>query len=214
MAVRVTLQTVPLYYVQCSINMASGIPEDKSVNVWWFNASTEGDLASAITELSTFYTTVDTLYSNLVATSGHTFAAYDWADTKPRAPVAEGSLGTFSVGGAPMPTEVALCLSYQGPQESGQPQRRRRGRVYIGPLTQANNDSSGRPASAAISVLQGAGAALLAASDADLDWEWVVFSRVNNTAIGVINGWVDNEWDTQRRRGRTATTRSTFGTLS
>jgi hypothetical protein len=46
-----------------------------------------------------------------------------------------------------------------------------------------------------------------------LDVDWVVYSRVTDTARKVTNWWVDDAWDIQRRRGLRPTTR-TEGTTS
>jgi hypothetical protein len=46
-----------------------------------------------------------------------------------------------------------------------------------------------------------------------LDVDWVVYSRVDNRSSPVTDWFVDNSWDTQRRRGPRATSRIT-GTTS
>jgi hypothetical protein len=51
---------------------------------------------------------------------------------------------------------------------------------------------------------------LLDASQAATAWKWAVYSTVNATGVEVTNGWVENAWDTQRRRGRIATVRTVF----
>lgn len=48
---------------------------------------------------------------------------------------------------------------------------------------------------------------LAAASLAD-DWGWVIWSEKLEQSFAVAGGWVDNAWDTQRRRGMPATTRT------
>jgi len=61
-----------------------------------------------------------------------------------------------------------------------------------------------------VDKLRGAATYLKGASDAAADWTWVVYSTVDNAMYPVDNGWVDNSWDTQRRRGVKPTARYTF----
>lgn len=209
-AAPVKLRSMPDYRLQVTIPMVSGIPEDSVTNVWHCSADSLSAAVFFFNAVNTFYAAIDGLYSNLVATTGSTMKLYDLADDMPRAPVHEGTLGTLSVGGNPLPTEVALVMSFQGSRVSGLPQAIRRGRVYIGPIQDASNHTDGRPTSSAVSGLVSAGDALVTSSKGASDWKWCVFSRSTNSMVVVDNGWVDNEWDTQRRRGRDATSRSTF----
>jgi hypothetical protein len=101
-------------------------------------------------------------------------------------------------------------LSFQGTPLSGTPQSRRRGRIYFGPFRTSGLNTQGRPAAGLITSLVNAGDALLAASDAAANWQWVIWSPTTGLEVGVANGWVDDEFDTQRRRGRVPTARTTF----
>lgn len=101
-----------------------------------------------------------------------------------------------------------MVLSFQADKVSGLPQARRRGRVYFGPLGGAA-EASGRPGTTLLSAVVAFGAALLSESNL-ADWTWVVYSTVNNGGAPVTNGWVDNSFDTQRRRGLEWTARTTF----
>lgn len=47
-------------------------------------------------------------------------------------------------------------------------------------------------------------------ADASLIWQWRIWSPTNNNSVLIDNGWVDNAWDTQRRRGVEATARTIF----
>ena len=123
-----------------------------------------------------------------------------------------------------LPDEACVCLSYHGDltdisEEDGatRPASRRRGRIYFGPLY-AGAVSTGaglptRPLGALVSDLLDAADDLLAASEAAATWSWVC-AHASGTAgwsvVPVVGGWVDNAWDTQRRRGMSATTRQTF----
>jgi hypothetical protein len=187
--------------------MTSGVSKDRAQNVWHFIADNLTALDLALVQLTTFYAAVDGTFSNLVATTGHQLKCYDLADLEPRAPVRDQGIGTLSVGGAPLPTELAICISFQGPRQSGVEQARRRGRLYLGPMASANVATDGRVISGAMTVIGGALQNMLDASQAAATWAWAVYSRKNEAAIEVTNAWIDNEWDVQRRRGREATQR-------
>ena len=148
-------------------------------------------------------------FPGIFALEGHETQLYRMSDPQPRAPVfeEEWSLVTAPTGDT-LPRECACVLSFQGDKSSGVPQSRRRGRIYLGPILAARNDD-GLPDSTLRNAVAGFGDSLLNASDASA-WTWVVFSGVNQSAVPVTNGWVDNAWDTQRRRGEEWTSRTTF----
>lgn len=113
------------------------------------------------------------------------------------------------------PAECAIALSYAadfgGDVEFGgglRPRARDRGRVYIGPLTLgafATNGTTGR--CFVDPVVQGdlafAGLALINSTTVN----WHVWSRAAATTKLVTRCWVDDEPDTQRRRGGVTTNR-------
>jgi hypothetical protein len=125
-----------------------------------------------------------------------------------------------SDGTTDLPLEVALCLSYRAAAVTGVPQARLRGRIYVGPLTAgAITELTGThrptPASTFVTALRNAAGLLLASSGTGIDGAWSLLSRKQATTGGtpfnhIVGGWVDNEWDTQRRRGADPTTRSTW----
>lgn len=123
--------------------------------------------------------------------------------------------------------EAACCLSFEGdltnipeteanpspPPAFFRPAARRRGRVYIGPLNEAaiqensGTDFEVKPSSALLSSLRFSGEDL---RDYPLTggWEWVVYSPTDDQAYTVVTGFVDNAFDTQRRRGNASTSRT------
>lgn len=141
---------------------------------------------------------------------------YDLEDPPPRQPHIVPLGATISLGVSEIPTEVAAVVSFQGDPISGVPQSRRRGRVYIGALTNAAMDpgsGSSFPVltTATLTALDNAATGLLAASGSQADLRWVVHSTVAGTDAIVTNGWVDNSPDTQRRRSVDALSRTLFG---
>jgi len=199
-----------LYRVQCRLPATSGVVNDLAMNTWHFIADDLTALALAVTSLGTFYDGIDVIYPGTVDVANATYTAYDLDDEMPRAPVLEGTLGSMSSTGNPYPTEMAICLSFQAPRQSGVAQARRRGRVFLGPLDTGAGDSSGRPATSYITAIHDAADGLLTASDSASTWSWAVYSPTAGVAITVTNGWVDNAFDVQRRRGVDPTSRQTF----
>lgn len=214
-----------LLRAQVAIPRDTGLPEDVSVNTFHFSTTNAAPYAAARTAiasaLSTFYGGFDE-YLGQVNGGPASVKFYDLADPKPRAPLAAPSTFALVTGtnANPLPEEVAICLSFQGAQTSGTSQARRRGRVYLGPLDALSTISGGRvqPGATYIGAIRTAAAGLLAAAAASADFDWVVYSPTNAALGGaveawytpVVSGWVDNAFDTQRRRGPTATTRVTF----
>lgn len=215
---------MPIVQAQVVLPMDSGIPGDAAINTFHFNV--EEPLAVPLQTISDaiedFYMattvggagTLDRIAGFLSSHIGPTAEVkfYNLADPQPRVPVFEDTFPLTIPTGAPLPQEVAFVLSFQGTPQSGQSQARRRGRVYIGPLgfnAQAVAPE-GRPPNALRTAVVNAGSRLRAASVADALWTWGIWSRAGLTFTAVNNGWVDDAWDTQRRRGLDPTARTTF----
>ncbi len=129
---------------------------------------------------------------------------YDMADAKPRPVKAFGAPMATTGTGAAGPREVALCLSYFS--ERNLP--RFRGRLYIGPY---RADFMGeRPTTVMRDGLVTLAGQLAAIGGVDVDWG--LWSPTRNAFSKITAGWVDDEWDTIRKRGRKPTTRTTFTT--
>lgn len=189
--------------------LTSGIPEDATVNT--FHVRQVGgttDFAAWVEAWEDAMEDVRPYFANTVALTGHTLKIYNLADPEPRAPVYTGSWSFGSaVGATTFPSEVALCVSFQGARLSGTPQRRRRGRIFLGPLHQGSADA-GRPSASfrtdALTFLTTLNAGITAAGA-----DFGVWSRANELFVQADNGWVDNAYDTQRRRGLAPTVRNT-----
>lgn len=204
----------------------SGLPEDVSVNTFHFltgtNPASVAELNEIVTDLTAFYNSdfgtpgnpVGGYLSPLVSrdASACSIEIFDLADVPPRQPV---HVGTFTLVASAdpnlLPPEVALCASFQGDPISGVPQSRRRGRVFIGPLNMASDAATtGRPTAAfqeaLVDAMEGIVGLLVGSGVA-----WTVYSRTSDAMSAVSNGWVDDEWDTVRSRGRDATSRLSWG---
>lgn len=200
-----------VYRAQFTFKATDGNPDNAVTNTWYCAGTSDADAASFVVAVKAFYTTMRTYMSSLVAIGPHVIKTYDMTDPEPRAPIVEENWSfTVAPTGAPLPPEVSLCLSFQGEKISGVPQARHRGRIYFGPITQSVNGADGRPTPAFCTSFANAGSVLKLASQPAGTWDWSVFSPTSGTSVIVTDGWVDNEWDTQRRRGRERTSKSLF----
>jgi hypothetical protein len=202
---------MPFYFTHAVIRTADNVAANYATNRWWVEADDLTALGDWHTNLSFLYGAMDGFWSNQVAASSNLIlTSYNNLDPEPRPPVLENTYNVTPVGTAGLPPEVSLCLSFQGDRMAGVPQARRRGRIYFPFLTSNSNGTDGRPTSTIVDALRDAGDALLTASSSATDWTWVVYSAVEPGYTVITNGWVDNEWDTQRRRGRPPTSREVY----
>jgi hypothetical protein len=208
---------VTLYKFNVTFNHDNGLAEDKVVNGWHFedNGGVAGDFDNVRDMLKDFYTKpvnagawITNSYPGHLA-NDCTVTAYDLSQDKPRAPVYESTFPSGVGAGSTLPTEVALCFSFEAEKASGELQSRRRNRVYLGPFTNSVLNS-GAVSSSFITTLINAGKDLKAASNASITWDWQIYSPTDDRSHDIHKIWVDNAWDTQRRRGLKATTRTAW----
>jgi len=193
----------------------SGVPEDAATNTFHFSTVATPDstaLANINLRLVAFYDSVDAYMSGVISTSLCNVKYYDLADPTPRTPIATYGLGTRSWGASGQPEEVAVCISYTAAAVSGEPAARRRGRIYIGPLAAGAVSTGSSSSFASVNVVARTAFANAAAALADQDAPalWSVYSPTDGIARKIVSGWVDNSFDTQRRRGRLATVRDAW----
>jgi hypothetical protein len=200
----------------------SNLPEDRFINVFHFHDPTllpfQPAAEECITRVRGFYTTEGTapaLGQNISPYVSRTFTlqAYDLLQpVGERVPVVDtGTLGATTADG--LPEEVSVCLTLQGAPPVTP---RRRGRLYIGPLTDfstnytpANTSTPARPnivggSSLGATLAERAGA--LAISTADTPW-CIRSTTPTENFVPIVGGYIDNAFDTQRRRGPDPTTR-------
>ena len=198
----------------------SGLPEDRYVNTWAFSsdvADTEVAQTAAMAKVANFFLTPPPggpavkayLAGTSIDESACELRAYWMGETPPRTPlIQEFIIGTLPTTQA-LPSEVAVCESYY----AGTNKPSNRGRVYIGPLHTGALGGSASQEPIVTGELQialnNAGKNL---AEDDTGPRWCVLGlNAGKTAreLKVITGgWVDNAFDTQRRRGADATTRT------
>lgn len=191
--------------------MDTTVPADAAVNVWHFQSSgaaggTEYDVITS--SLETFYNTLAGKLSPAIA-NGWTVKIYDLADAEPRVPVNEDTINPSPGGLAPLPAELAVCMSYKSAVVSGVPAARRRGRLYLGPLATGVLDSSGMISSDTRTVVTGAATAFADDIGAVAGLTWELYSPTDDIMRRITSVYVDNAFDVQRRRGVDASARTT-----
>lgn len=190
----------------CVLHMDDENPENYVVNTLHFSAdNADVTTCNAISDdIIDAYDAASDVLAGFVSFGTSQIKFYDLSDPEPRAPIVTTNIPALTTSGASLPTQLAICLSFQGAPVSGSPQARRRGRIFLGPVNDANEAflSAGRQGVAA-----SFGTTLLAASEAAATWNWVVYSRVNDSSVNVVDGWVDNRYDTVRSRAQAPTNR-------
>jgi hypothetical protein len=202
----------------------SGLPGDQFVNTFYFIADSDKAVgpANISAALIDFYeaTTGQTFpinyYLSDFLTQEMMVKVYKMSDPhSPGPPKVQREpivfLHTYggSHGHGSMPEEVAVCLSFSGATPHT---ARRRGRVYLGPLS---TTVLGTDTSSEKSVVLGAMQSNIAIAAKRLanhtNAGWLVRSSVGTDSYAAVEtGWVDNAFDTQRRRGPDATSRFTW----
>lgn len=209
----------------------SGLDKDHVTNTFHFvtadAAPDAGEGAEILDQLARFWTVAtpsgSALYPFLSRELSGVYQVkmYDLGQPEPRAPfyTAEDNVGAFS-GTPDLPGEVAAVLTYHGAPKSGVPFRRRRGRIFIGPLDgTAMTTAANTPPRVSSSFIQTVNEAAerLAEETEELDVVgWVVHSQyatAGDAGLGdgnsaVVGGWVDNAFDTVRSRGVQATAKT------
>lgn len=202
--------------IQVTLPYVTGIPEDVAVNTF-HSAASPGDIvsgAAVLTAIEGFYDDLAGFLSGLLAGTIEV-KTYDMSQPEPRVPISEEVISPgFTPEGTTLPEEVAMCISWRAERPSGVPAARARGRTYIGPLDAsvvAADSLYGRSviAPAVINTMVTAATEFLQAMK-DNGVPLAIYSRADNAYRTINGGWVDNAFDTQRRRGPDPFQRSTF----
>lgn len=190
-----------LYRCQIQHWISGATSADKWDNTIYVTSASGAAASDIATELQSIFFAASgfTIYHGFYGS----VTLYDMADAKPRP---EKAFTTYtpaspSTAASLLPDQVALCLSFYATRNLP----RQRGRIYIGPnFNDAGN--SNVPDSGDISALISLATALHGMTHSTLQ----VYSVKNAAPLPVTNFWVDNRWDTQRRRLPKATARTTY----
>lgn len=215
------------YFLDADNNeVTAGDADDlRTAIVAWFNtihAPGTTDIASSISTTISRAANAHTI--NFYSVESPPTYPFQWGSPKQvRSFTLDAALG----GSNNIPGEVALVMTYHGdltdipetetnptpPPATIRPASRRRGRIFWGPfntqvLSQQAPDNEPFPNVLISNAIIGAGTGFQAALPVGIDW--VVHSEAAQEAFVVTGGWVDNAFDSQRRRGNSPDARTTF----
>jgi hypothetical protein len=202
----------------------SGEAEDRIVNTFHFVGpdAYEDMVDPCILRVQDFYNganTNNTLsgYMSRWLNFGAEVRTYDLEIPKnTRVPTIQAFDRSFATNDVGLPEEVAVCLTIRGATPPAI-SRRRRGRLYFGPLNSTaliggNATGPSRPHGNLITDLTVA--ALRMINDSGSGGAWCIHSTVPaENFVPVAGGYVDNAFDTQRRRGPDPTTKLEFSAV-
>lgn len=220
----------PRAIAQVTFERDSGLAEDRIVNTFHFEADA-GDAGTTdravfdnlapglATRLQVFYEQMAPRMSSVLNGPGKV-TLYDFSDAKPRIPRYTLSF-PHSPGSTALPSEVALCLSFRAANAPGVNPARRRGRVFLGPFGTGQVGTmvlgaDSRPAQTNVDQILAA-AKIMARGGAGT-FRLAIYSPTTGAVSGqddqawndATEFWIDDAWDTQRRRGATASKRTTL----
>lgn len=213
----------PTVLAVTTMQKSSGIERDAVVNTWHYqnpSPPSSQDFGNWANNWKAFMGAISTYLSANLSNGSTAWNVSMW-----QIPISgQGPLGApivaMDLAGASnqvatgLPGEVSICLSMQGSivgvPEAGaggtRPASRRRNRVFLGPFnttTLAEDPTTkdvGPSAVVRTAIVDAYKLHMVQDQIAD-NWRPVVFSRANWDTHPVVTAWVDNAFDTQRRRG-------------
>jgi hypothetical protein len=214
-----------IYRIQAILKGPSGLPTDCFINTWYFE--NEGGPTSREAYVVRMTEILDGFYNDVHAPAAAAvkqfipngivdveYKAYDLGEAPPRFPIMDPIAASWSGAGNqdPFPREVACCLSFKGGNGP-----RKRGRIYLGPLS---NDAAALDVTdESVTVSTPLQEALASAASwmitkgtdgSGPDVWWVQVSPTDGAFNRVTEGFVDNAFDTVRSRGREPSARVRF----
>lgn len=205
--------------VQCTLPHRSMLPTDVTVNT--FHLAGETILPSVAEDVAgvfeAFYSEIQGYLSNVLL-GALDIKMYRTSDPEPRVPAYETNIpAAFQATTPTLPEEAAVAISLQAVQSSGVPAARRRGRVFIGPLSSAASSFStvsGHVVPESVRQDLTAAMATVVLDTQAAGHRLGVWSRVDSTYRAVMSVSVDDALDTIRSRGHAPTTRTVVGPIA
>ncbi len=212
--------------VQVRFARTSLLPEDVVVNTFHFFVSgTTVSAANAATitqKVIDFYkrpalpgSAITQFISQVISRSqdAHEVRVYDMGNPIPRQPITSTFFSILSANSTTvLPSEVAIVLSLKAPVPIGGNPKRYRGRLYIGPLTTnvlgSSENGDVRIPSGTRQQLLDAAVGLMAGAAETIAWG--IWSEVDQELRRITSAYVDDAFDTQRRRGSKSSERTTI----
>lgn len=215
-----------LMRAQVRIPRVNGAPADDVTNTWYFDGddgSVDADYHAAVmTLLTDFYHAIDGAILSTMLETTATVTIYDMRDPETRVPEFVDDITLTLNTDVNLPCENAICLSFRATPVSGVNPARRRGRVYLGPITYAalqQGDTDVFVPAGVRTTIANAAAAMAAGEALPVigSVKWAIYSpttdltsSIDDAFNDVVSGWVDSAVDTQRRRGQKASSRTNW----
>lgn len=218
-----------IHRIQITLPRDTVLGEDVTTNTFHMTWDTNGNIVAAdVDQLAVFFSDfyagtavgatapIKTYLSSVILHTAVKMKLYNLSDPTPRVPYAERTLtmGAWNAS-SPFPEEAAIAVTLKHTAESGENQRRMRGRVFLGPLNAASAGvTAGRVrvpdnvrtnitlATKRLAEEIGGMSALTSAL--------CVYSPTTQEAHAVDSGWVDDAFDTIRGRGPGITAKTLF----
>lgn len=203
---------MPTCRAQVILRTSDNVIENFVTNSWAFDVPSYSGAGAVLTPiLTTFYNALRPYMSPLMGQNNHLIKYSGLPGSPPNYPFDEDTFNlTTAPAGTALPEELSVALSFQGTRQAGFPQARRRGRIYLGTFN-TSVFTGNRPATTFTNAMVAAAQALKGSvTAAGAGFGWVVWSSADGAAVPVNNGWIDNAFDVQRRRGVDPTARTTF----
>lgn len=221
----------PRARVQVALHRDLGLPEDDIVNTMHFEG--DDDLSDyneqfdtltpgLVDRVKTFYQAIAPIFLSNLISNTVTLKVYDMEEAEPRYPKHTEDFTVTPMSGISFPAEVAICVSFAAAQVSGQPMGRKRGRIYLGPINAAIgeslspnvNDVAIHPTTRATAL----GHFVTMATGTSGAFRLAVWSPTQDAETpgadacwnDVVTTWIDNRFDTIRKRGGRSTDRVTL----
>jgi len=219
--------TTPAYLVVATMQRRSGIERDAIQNTYHYAAPsanpTLSDFNNWCVAFGNFMAAISPHLSPVISHAGNALKQ-DFYKIPPEkallGPPHHSQLGTIAGAstGGPLPSEVALVLSLDGTTtqdaEHGpggtRPAQRKRNRVYLGPLSSltlctVQDTEESQPTNAVIDDIGQAYEQHMVTEMISYNWIPMLFSKVAWALWPLLRAWIDNAWDSQRRRGNDRT---------
>lgn len=201
------------YKLTVEINSPSGLPRDAQQNNWWFegpDAPDNVEWEAVRSALSAFYAEWQSSRSQFSLVGTGRLLARDVGLPSPAEPVYESVMTFGHANKPPLPLDCAAVVTFAAPPTPGVKVQSLRNRIYLGGLATEVNDSDGRIAGTFRTAVATGYNNFASALLANTDFEHIVYSPKLDDAFVVDEAWMNNQWDTQRRRDRPASQRTMF----
>jgi hypothetical protein len=211
---------MPFLRMEMRYPTLTGQVRDTQVNVLHFQAGTvdRDDMVDTVAvNWAAFLGIIDESMSDEVFMPDGEAVWYDLSEPEPRVPFRRVNHGlTLRTDSQSCPLETSICCSFQGGPASGANAARRRGRIYLPTPVIAWLEAEDGIVRVAPSVAAALAAGMKTFRDSCLAAAepavWSVYSPTTHAGgaslaasfTAIERGWVDQEPDTQRRRGGTA----------